>query len=406
MEHPESSSRTQRKRKEWPRKPKANPVNPIEAAITLWDASLPEGLLSALDLTLERLLSAAPKRWVAYSPMALLPSGSFQQEWDSLVKANDALIGSHRNALWKLVLSALSRREGKGVLTHLAINSGIPLNRDLKSEVPEENILRTPSGLIMLYGDFGPALSPTIQPTAKDFEEAFWVSTKQNGISQVWAPRYTMFSRGNVKEKARLLKFHGDEKGSNFLEMQPWTAVDLYAGIGYFVFSYLKMSMRVLGWELNPWSVEGLRRGAVANGWAVKVVGPEEKVEILPHDKLVVVCGDNRNAREMLRAVNIGEVLHVNCGLLPASTDSWETALSLVQGEGWLHLHENVGKDEVDARKLEIENLFNEWLRASSDKRLASIDHIEHVKTFAPGVWHIVFDVHLSVGVNLTLEDG
>ena len=38
---------------------------------------------------------------------------------------------------------------------------------------------------------------------------------------------------------------------------------DLYAGIGYFAFSYAKAGVgKVLCWEINPWSVDGLRRGA------------------------------------------------------------------------------------------------------------------------------------------------
>ncbi|KAK6858721.1 S-adenosyl-L-methionine-dependent methyltransferase [Apiospora arundinis] len=83
-----------------------------------------------------------------------------------------------------------------------------------------------------------------------------------------------MFRRGNIKEKARVLSFHEPtdpslhHRAMSLGELCNKWAVDMYAGIGYFVFSYAELGMRVLCWELNPWSVEGLRRGALANGWS------------------------------------------------------------------------------------------------------------------------------------------
>jgi tRNA wybutosine-synthesizing protein 2 len=79
--------------------------------------------------------------------------------------------------------------------------------------------------------------------------------------------------------------------------------------------------------------------------------------------------------------------------LLPTSEGSWETALGLVSGEGWLHLHENVGVHDVEARRGEIEDIFRGWLREANDERRVTVEHVEFVKTFAPGVWHCVFDV-------------
>jgi tRNA wybutosine-synthesizing protein 2 len=340
--------------------------------------------------------------------MVLLPPGSFGDGWRDILGSKQ-LPSRDQDALWKKILDGIMSREGKGVLTHLAVNSGIPLLKAsdqssessiIKEEVPfSENILRTPSGLIMLYGDFGPALPPHNAPTEKDFEQAFWVSTKQNGITQIWAPRYTMFSRGNVKEKARLLGFHNSDvetRNSSKEDLARSMAVDLYAGIGYFVFSYVKMGLdKVLGWELNPWSVEGLRRGAIANGWSVKVVPGIESLG-LRDEQIVVILEDNMKAKERLSCLDrhdLKNIKHVNCGLLPTSEGSWETALGLVSGEGWLHLHENVGVHDVEARRVEIEEIFRGWLREVNDERRVTVEHVEFIKTFAPGVWHCVFDV-------------
>ncbi|CAD6446189.1 46900058-1992-4770-8561-c5930b99f89e [Sclerotinia trifoliorum] len=267
------------------RPPKPKPQNPIETTIQSFFQTLPSTLFLEISASIDSLITTSPKRWVIYSPMLLLPSGSFSSpHWTSLLSF---VSPSQKETLFTQILQGVSKKEGKK-LTHLAINAGIPLHEKEKEgqnqrEKGEENILRSPSGLLMLHGDFGPDFTGD-EPTEKDFKDAFWVGTKQNRIEQVWAPRWTMFSRGNVKEKARLLGFHdavatasdGAMKEIAKEERRNWTAVDLYAGIGYFVFSYVGMGVRrVVGWELNGWSVEGLRRGAVANGWGIRVVGRE-----------------------------------------------------------------------------------------------------------------------------------
>ncbi|KAG9239167.1 tRNA wybutosine-synthesizing protein-like protein [Amylocarpus encephaloides] len=373
--------------------PKLKPTNPIEDAITSWIPSLPAELAVRTQAIASELLKTAPKRWVVYPPMVLLPSGSFEGEaWMGVQHAARESI----DEVWLKILTTVGRREGKGLLTHLAINNGIPLNYG----GADENILRTPTGLRILYGDFGPSLSPSAIPTSEHFEEAFWVSARQNGITQIWAPRYTMFSRGNIKEKARILDFHhgtfGERKrGKELLKEE--AAIDLYAGIGYFVFSYVKMGMSsVVGFELNPWSVEGLRRGALANGWSIRVVkdGEEwnsdgEMITIFQEDNAIALKRSQGATGSWLR-----KITHVNCGLLPSSDGSWDTALGFLTRGGWLHLHENVGVNDIDTRKGAIEAILskNQRLRETEVK----VEHVELVKTFAPGVWHCVFDVYVA----------
>lgn len=318
------------------------------------------------------------------------------------------LTNSQKETFFTQILQSVSKKEGKK-LTHLAINAGIPFHekekgRDNEDGREEENILRSPSGLLMLHGDFGPDFIGD-EPTEKDFEEAFWVSTKQNGIEQVWAPRWTMFSRGNVKEKARVLGFHdpsstseGGKREIGKEERRNWTAVDLYAGIGYFVFSYVGMGVgRIVGWELNGWSVEGLRRGAVANGWKIRVVRKGEVVEEVGNERIVVFLESNVEAERRLEIIKgLGTVKHVNCGFLPTSEPTWKAALNILGEDGWLHLHENVGIADVERRKGEIAGMFGSWLKEQADERKVTVEHVEFVKTFAPDVWHCVFDVYIS----------
>jgi tRNA wybutosine-synthesizing protein 2 len=318
----------------------------------------------------------------------------------------------------------------------------------------------------MLYGDFGPSTTVSkpgeseagakeLQSTTvaeDDFARAFWVSTKQNGITQTWAPRWTMFSRGNIKEKARLLNFHShssDTTSQNQLShryryifaenRRSAMAVDLYAGIGYFAFCYAALGFRVLCWELNPWSVEGLRRGAQANGWSVRVVIPSPheqdsskmgdwmlKDVLAGNDTIVVFLEDNTRAAGRIRrlseltrereeeqrdkkeveedkkkaGLSMGSIMHVNLGLLPSSEGSWETAWDVASEtpQAWFHIHENVGAPDIDARKGEIEQWFADRAQKRDEETEVCVEHVELVKTFAPGVWHCVFDLSLRRG--------
>ncbi|KAK3489672.1 S-adenosyl-L-methionine-dependent methyltransferase [Neurospora crassa] len=438
---PSAVSKDEHRRKpRGPKPPKQKKENPITAAVNSWlqdhtqSISLPT-LLSTLDSIQDEgqpkalLLDKAPKRWVIYEPMVLLPSGSFTTTpWPQLL---DSLSSNVKSSLWTRILSNITRDGASKVeLSRLAVNEGIPLHiadgaaeKNAREEEEEENLLRSPSGLKLLHGDFGPALSPSpaaLAPTPQDFEQAFWVSTKQNGITQIWAPRYTMFSRGNVKEKARLLDFHR-HRGRAPTVLKGKYALDLYAGIGYFVFSYAKLGMRVLCWEINPWSVEGLRRGAVANKWSVKVFQGEEDLtkkttaELLQEAdaegvQIVVFLEGNESAgrrvRELREQKRELDVVHVNGGFLPTSEkswrDSWQAVVGKGVGDGWLHLHENVHVKDIESRRGEIQKLMTRWNEELDDsdgtttETKAVVEHVELVKTFAPDVWHCVFDVYIK----------
>ncbi|KAL0941123.1 tRNA wybutosine-synthesizing protein [Colletotrichum truncatum] len=405
--------------KDKPRGKKPKPENPVSAAARSWLNSLPtQAQLWTNSGELETLLNQqTPKRFTTYEPMVLLPSGSFSKGlWPSLLSHPD--VGDEQtHQLWEGILHEISKT-GSSTLTHLAVNEGIPLQTDSKSgdEAGDkgENILRTPSGLKILHGDFGSSVNP-VTPSTDDFEAAFWVSTKQNGILQTWAPRWTMFSRGNIKEKTRLLDFHThstneamSHRHRSLTSLADYWAVDLYAGIGYFTFSYAKLGMRVLCWELNPWSVEALRRGAVANGWRVKVVQGAElqlpAAQLLTGDEQIVVfLQDNQEAVSRIADLRASgtpvNILHVNGGLLPTSEPTWRPSWEMTaecEEDCWLHPHENVGIHEIEARREEIQRLYNSWSAASENRRTATVEHVELVKTYAPDVWHCVFDVHIT----------
>jgi tRNA wybutosine-synthesizing protein 2 len=188
---------------------------------------------------------------------------------------------------------------------------------------------------------------------------------------------YTMFSRGNITEKARVLQFP---------DVKDEEVADLYVGIGYFAFSYLKAgAKKVWGWDLNAWSVEGLRRGAHMNGWSCVVNGEDVKDE-----KLVVFNDDNMNAAGRLSEYGV-KVRHVNLGLLPSSEGAWKIATQILDGRGgWIHVHGNCRDTEIDEWS---EGTVAEFQRLFGDDWHVNLADKFRVKEFGPGVGHWVLDL-------------
>lgn len=329
--------------------------------------------------------------------------------------------------LWESLAKAFS-------VSHVGVTAPIPLHVDSRREAEGENndvngsnILRSPTSFQPLYGGFGDASKPFSDVTVS---ETFWASATQHGITQVWSPLHTMFSNGNISEKARV---------RDFQRLQPSTAIDLYAGIGYFSLFYRKhVADLVLGWEINPWSVEGFRRGAEANGKGTETlvvrgrgssVGEQLDLSLKKH-KILGMHAEHMNGTmifeysnelavehvEALRRVkSIPPIRHINCGYLPTSLPSWNTAVRLLLSDsrrcagqeehgretfGWVHAHENIATQDIEARATEVVSIF----QGLSERRVAEMQgddysvhvscaHVARVKTYAPGVYHCVLDI-------------
>lgn len=320
----------------------------------------------------EFLLAHLPKRYTIYKPLVLISSSSLElPQWQEVLQQDPSVL-----------------RRLVGLFpgcTHVAVNKPIV----------ESDVMRRPFNITPIYGDFGPAPSEQLYaaPTQADFARAFWCSAVQNGIHQTWAPCYTMFSRGNIKEKARVLALE-DVRGQD--------VVDMYAGIGYFTLSYLRAGARhVLCFEINPWSVEGLVRGAAANGFRCQVVQQGQAFVYDPAVRVYVFHESNEHALARLRSLLDRKVplsvAHINLGLLPTSEASWGPALQLSTASlahaadrhhVRLHIHENVPAPALP-----------HFLAATAHRLLelapgAAIEphSLHRIKTFAPGVWHVVGD--------------
>ena len=376
--------------------------NPLARTLVRWLATLQEkGLQTATNFS-------AGHHWTytIYPPLLLLVASDY-----AVLEAATGMTCSsvEFSSLYGMLCETFK-------VTHIALNAPIPANLPgipdgkgiIRSqqhlddvETPPLNILRSPTGLTPLYGDFGPALPVNHTPTVADFQSALWCTARQNGITQTWAPRYTMFSRGNVKEKARILELDSLTEQRLRRENQEVSAVDLYSGIGYFAFSYAKAGVgKVLCWEINPWSVEGLRRGAEANNWNVHNIRSGYPVEVEKYEnaRIVVFEESNEYAAGRIESIRdrIPAVKHINCGYLPSSKHSWETAVQVLDVTGgWIHAHENIAKKDIESRKAEIVDTFRGLARKRFEAKV-ECEHVELVKSYAPGVMHCVLDIAIS----------
>nr|XP_046262943.1 tRNA wybutosine-synthesizing protein 2 homolog [Scatophagus argus] len=222
--------------------------------------------------------------------------------------------------------------------------------------------------------------------------EHSWVKHVDNRIRYEFDVTKCMFSAGNITEKLRVAGF--DCRGE--------TVVDLYAGIGYFTLPYLVHAgaSHVHACEWNPDAVEALQKNLVANRVA---------------DCCTVHQGDNRK----LQLYDIAD--RVNLGLIPSSEEGWPVACRLLKRTtgGVLHIHQNVSSplpdmaaipaiDDVPERisgKAADREVWQAWADDTANRItsllkditgalwITNIQHIEHVKSYAPHVHHIVLDL-------------
>ncbi|MCJ1444796.1 MAG: hypothetical protein MMC23_005298 [Stictis urceolatum] len=370
-----------------PRHSTSETRNPLSRAVLAWLDALPPDVLAAFPPATRARVEGSSPAYSVYGSLLVLNAGLMGREpWVGLIlgerreegggqrsgsywsgrKGRGKEEDSRREDLWRRVCEGLR-------VSRVGINGAIPLHveqtpngTDGGGETGEaqgkDNVQRKPLAFKPLYGDFGQVESAG----SEAFGRAYWVSVKQNGIEQVFAPLYTMFSRGNIKEKQRIAGWE-DLKTRR---QGGVSVVDLYAGIGYFAFSYARAGVdRVLCWELNEWSVEGFRRGAVRNGWSVRVVGQgkglwmaEGKDVGLGDERFVMFNETNERALERLKEAGsrFPPVTHVNCGYLPSSEPVWEDAVQMLDPrcEGWVHAHENVAVGDIDRRTEELVILF------------------------------------------------
>ena len=136
---------------------------------------------------------------------------------------------------------------------------------------------------------------------------------------------------------------------------------------------------KVIAIDMNEYSIEALKRNLLLNK--------------IPKEKCLVLCGNNETFLDEYNSL----CHRVNLGLIPSSKSGWHLAIqALRETGGWLHVHENVqeGEDCQFQTNL-IESLTNLWIKYKPTVVSIQVKHVQKVKSYAPHINHLVFDVHI-----------
>lgn len=181
---------------------------------------------------------------------------------------------------------------------------------------------------------------------------------KEHGCQFLIDISKVMWSKGNKFERQRITKLAKPKE----------IIVDMFAGIGYFSIFLAKRVRKVYSIDINPVSIEFLRK----NVWLNNV---ENKVEILQ--------GDCRKFSSFLE--NTAD--RVLMGYLHDTEKFFSHALRIAKKNAVIHFHRILKVEEIEKMERKLMNT------AKKEKVKIKFLGFVKVKSYAPKVWHIVFDI-------------
>lgn len=183
---------------------------------------------------------------------------------------------------------------------------------------------------------------------------------KEHGCQFLLDVSEVMWSKGNKQERIRLTK----------LVKKSETIVDMFAGVGYFSIFIAKYCSpkKVYAIDINPKAIEYLRK----NVWLNDV---EDKIEILQ--------GDCRRFSKLLE--NTAD--RVIMGYLFDTEKFLLYAFKIAKNNCVIHFHRTVKTNEIKKLKEKIMKI------GRKNKYKIKILRTKKVKSYAPKIWHIVFDL-------------
>jgi len=186
---------------------------------------------------------------------------------------------------------------------------------------------------------------------------------RENGIRYKLDAQKIMFSSGNMDERLRMAKISNKNE----------TVVDLFAGIGYFTLPMAVYSKpkKIFSCEINP----------VAYGYLCKNI-------VLNHVTSIVqpLHGDNR----IIAPKNVAE--RVIMGYFDDTEKFLPTAFGCLKNySGFIHFH-NVCSDELfpETPLIIVEKTADKY------KRNVELIASRVIKSYAPGVSHVVLDIQVG----------
>ena len=179
----------------------------------------------------------------------------------------------------------------------------------------------------------------------------------ENGIYYKLDVSKLMFSSGNIDEKLRM----------SSLDCTGETIVDMFAGIGYFTLPLAvhANAHKIIACEINPVSYNYLNENILLNN---------------VQDIVCPILGDNNNLEGSRFADRI------IMGYVHTTHQHLRKAFDLIKTGGIIHYH--------DTYPLEIfPDAALENIKKAAGSRKYSISHIREVKSYSPGVSHMVMDI-------------
>ena len=186
---------------------------------------------------------------------------------------------------------------------------------------------------------------------------------KENEIRFKLDPQKIMFSSGNMDERIRMAHVSNNDE----------TVIDLFAGIGYFTLPIAVYSKpkKIFACEINPVAYDYLCENIVLNDVTL-IVEP--------------LLGDNRETapKNIADRIIMGYIEETH-RFLPVAIEC------LKNNRGAIHYHE-VCPNEL----LPDKSLKNIQEIAEKFDRKAELLAYKHVKSYAPGVSHVVLDIGIG----------
>jgi tRNA wybutosine-synthesizing protein 2 len=216
-----------------------------------------------------------------------------------------------------------------------------------------------------VLGDVQGIVGPLREPTVELLYGSSQTETihVEHGIRYKLDPQKTMFSSGNMSERIRMASLNTMDE----------TIVDLFAGIGYFTLplAVYASPRQIIACELNPVAYRYLCDNIVLNHVT---------------DKVRPMLGDNRRVAPR----NIAE--RVIMGYLGGTAEFLPLALDcLKHARGIIHFHDTFADEQVP------EEPFQQVRKsAKKKKRTATLLQYHRVKSYAPGISHVVIDVRIT----------
>lgn len=186
---------------------------------------------------------------------------------------------------------------------------------------------------------------------------------KEHGCQFLIDVSKVMWSQGNKEERMRLTELVKTKE----------IVVDMFAGIGYFsifIAKYCK-PRKIYAIDINPDAIEYLRK----NVWMNDV---ESGIEVLQ--------GDCRKFANLLESTADRIIM----GYLFDTEKFLPYALKIAKNKAYIHLHRTVKIEEIWKVKKRIIGI------GKKNKCKIKILKVVKVKSYAPKIWHVVFDLKMN----------